>query len=111
MLITMYDTDPESTVEVPSRFEVCPRCKGEGAHDCWEGGIKGDELSQQSPDFFDDYMAGVYSISCTRCGGLRVVEVVDRARVPAPLLARIDGQAREVDAMLELEALERSRGA
>ncbi len=59
MQVTMYDTDPETQVEVPSKFEVCPRCKGHGVQDCWYGGMTGDEMAEQGPEFFDDYMAGV----------------------------------------------------
>lgn len=106
MKVTLYDTDPETTVDLPSTFEVCPRCHGHGVHDCWDGGMTGDEMAEQSPGFFEDYMAGLYSTTCTTCRGLRVVEVLDRPRVPADLLRRVDAQEsadREYHAMAAAE--------
>ncbi|WP_260973270.1 hypothetical protein [Mycolicibacterium llatzerense] len=95
MKVTLYDTDPETTVTLASKFEVCPRCHGRGVHDCWEGGMTGAEMAEQGPEFFEDYRAGMYSTTCTVCHGLRVVEVLDRPRVPADLLTRYDAQEAE----------------
>lgn len=106
MKVTLHDTDPETTVDLPAKFEVCPRCKGHGVHDCWEGGMTGDEMAEQGPEFFEDYMAGLYSTTCTTCNGRRVVEVLDRPRVPADLLKRYDAQEadhREYEAMAAAE--------
>lgn len=98
-------------VELPGKFEVCRRCRGRGTHDCWEGGMTGDEMSQQSPEFFEDYMAGVYSVQCTVCKSLRVVEIIDRQRTPAALLERHDAAERELSECDALAAAERRFGA
>lgn len=95
MKITLYDTDPETAVDLPARFEVCPRCKGRGVHDCWEGGMTGEEMAAQGPEFFADYGAGLYDTACTTCGGRRVVEVLDRPLIPVELLRRYDAQEAE----------------
>ena len=111
MRIELYDTDPATELEVPGKFEVCPRCAGHGVHDCWEGGMTSDEMEQQSPDFLEDYMAGVYSVPCTRCKGVRVIEVIDRSLTAADVLARYDRQARELAYDDELSRAERAYGA
>jgi hypothetical protein len=40
---------------------------------------------EQGPEFVDDYFSGVYDKACSVCKGLRVLEVVDEARIPAAL--------------------------
>ena len=70
----------EQVLNLPAKYEVCWRCSGKGAHDCWEGGMTGDEMAEQGPDFFDDYMSGMYDRQCTECHGKRVLSVVDRLR-------------------------------
>lgn len=80
--ITLTTADG-TDVQVPAKWEVCPRCQGDGTHDCWEGGMTGDEMAEQGPEFMDDYMNGVYSVACAACGGKRVIAVLDRARATA----------------------------
>lgn len=58
------------------KWVVCPRCDGEGSHvnPAVDGhGITSDEMDELGPDFFDDYMGGVYDVTCERCKGRRVV--------------------------------------
>jgi hypothetical protein len=98
-----YETDDE-IVDLPSKFEVCWRCEGKGTHDCWEGGMTGDEMAEQSPDFFEDYRDGVYDTRCTVCSGQRVLEVVDRKQLSPEMLARYDkAEAEKVDYEAECE--------
>jgi hypothetical protein len=111
MKVELFDADPMVEVELPSKFEVCARCAGCGVHDCWEGGMTGDELADQSPEFFDDYMAGMYSVKCTVYNGRRVVEVVDRRLAPEHLLRRYDASERERLEYDALAAAERRYGA
>jgi hypothetical protein len=55
---------------------VCPVCNGEGktvnpnidAH-----GLTREDFDED-PDFAEDYMAGVYDITCAACNGMRVVK-------------------------------------
>ncbi|MCV7174840.1 hypothetical protein [Mycolicibacterium sphagni] len=93
--------DDDGGTEVPGKFEVCPRCRGRGVHDGWDGGMTGDEMAEQGPEFFDDYQSGVYDKRCTVCNGLRVVEVVDTDRLPPGL--RMPYQRAE-RSRLEMEA-------
>ena len=94
---TLTDNDEGSSedVKLPSKFVVCDRCQGRGVHDCWEGGMTGDEMAEQGPEFMDDYLDGMYDKACTVCNGLRVIEVVDRDRLTADLKARYDVSVQE----------------
>src|SRR4051812_45033702 len=69
-----------------TRFVVCPTCQGRGTHvnPAIDGhGITQDEMDEQGPDFFDDYMAGAYDGRCTEGGGRNVVPGCQRCRRPA----------------------------
>lgn len=85
--LCFVDADGEywQDVSLPSKFVVCHRCQGRGVHDAWEGGMTMDEMDEQGPEFMEDYLDGVYDVACSVCGGQRVLEVVDEARVPAKL--------------------------
>jgi len=68
-------------IELPAKWIVCPTCRGAGSHvnpsiDC--GGISASDF-RDDPDFADDYMAGTYDVTCSRCAGRTTVQVADRA--------------------------------
>lgn len=71
---------------LPTKVIVCPRCGGRGSHDCWEGGMTRDEMDEQGPEFFDDYMNGMYSVTCTECDGRNVIDGIDEDRCAPELL-------------------------
>ena len=77
-MITVYDADGLE-IEIPKKFEVCPRCEGAGKHT--NPSIDGNGLSREDfdadPDFEEDYFNGVYDVSCEECHGKRVIEVGD----------------------------------
>ena len=66
-------------VELPGKYEVCPNCNGKGTQ--VNPAIDGHGLSvedfAEDPDFEGAYFSGVYDIPCMKCGGKRVVPVVD----------------------------------
>ena len=66
-------------VELPSKFELCPRCDGRGSH--VNPSVDGDGLTredfEQDPDLEESYFSGVYDVACEECKGLRVGEVPD----------------------------------
>lgn len=104
-----YGREDEAIV-LPAKYEVCGRCMGKGVHDCWEGGMTGDEMAEQGPEFFEDYMSGMYDKRCDECKGDRVILVPDRARAPKKLLAEYDRhQQWEADYQAEV-AHERRMG-
>jgi hypothetical protein len=111
MRYRFFDTeDDEESAVMPSKFEVCWRCRGRGVHDCWEGGMTGDEMAEQSPDFLEDYLSGVYDTTCTVCRGQRVLEVVDEKRLPPFTLARYRESEKQRRAMEAEEEHERRMG-
>lgn len=94
---TFWDEEAETDIEVqlPAKYKVCGRCQGSGSHDCWEGGMTGDEMAEQGPEFIDDYLSGMYSVPCTTCRGQRVVLVVDRPMLSEGQRIRFDAAERE----------------
>ncbi|HVC17681.1 MAG TPA: hypothetical protein VNE18_10310 [Rhodanobacter sp.] len=82
--ITFYSDDTAYTV--PAKFVVCQRCEGRGTHanPSIDGdGLTPEDFDEQGPDFYADYMSGVYDVRCDECVGKRVVLLVDFARMSA----------------------------
>lgn len=80
----------ERKFELPVAKEVCPICEGEGkiVNRSIDGnGISADEF-YDDPDFAEDYMSGVYDVTCDECNGLRVVDVVDESRLDEETIER-----------------------
>lgn len=80
VIIIGMDRDYEEVkISVPSKYEVCPRCGGEGHHSnpSIDGNGFSDEIRDDDPEFYEDYMAGRYDVRCTVCNGERVVSVPD----------------------------------
>ena len=84
------DDSCEETVALPAKYKVCLRCRGRGVHDCWYGGLTGQELDEQGPEFREDYLAGVYDRACDMCQGQRVLLVVDVDLLDVPTRKRFD---------------------
>lgn len=80
----------EFTVELPSKFEVCHRCKGKGTH--VNPSIDGNGLTyedfQEDPDFMESYLKGHYDIRCEECGGERVIAILDEDRCKPRMIER-----------------------
>ena len=74
--VVVYD-DNDNELELPTTWEVCPRCNGTGVHDAWEGGLTSSEMHELDDDFFEDYAAGRYDVPCSECNGERLVAIVD----------------------------------
>ena len=71
--------DDGTEIELPTRWEVCGVCYGEGKHvnpSIDAGGISASQFAED-PFFEGDYFAGVYDVTCSRCGGRTTVRVVD----------------------------------
>ena len=72
----------EEDVVIPSKYEVCDTCRGNGTHvhpDIDGNGISMEEWN--GPDWDDDeresYMSGRYDVVCRECRGERVILVPD----------------------------------
>lgn len=65
---------------LPKKRIVCPTCDGKGKHvnpSIDAHGITSDEMHELGFEFQEDYMSGVYDVSCYECKGNNVVEAVD----------------------------------
>lgn len=87
-------------------MRVCSICRGRGrmvnpSIDC--GGLTREDFDD--PDFAEDYRAGRYNVTCSGCGGLRVVP--EWVNMPAEIVA-LEGDDAEYAAMC---AAERRMGA
>lgn len=66
-------------IELPWKYGVCPVCEGKGKHvnpSIDAGGLSA-EAFYDDPDFAEDYMSGIYDVTCNRCCGKRVVPQAD----------------------------------
>ena len=64
-----------------SKYQVCPRCEGEGTHtnpSIDGNGITSSEMAELGPEFEEAYFSGRYDVQCELCRGRRVVTVEDR---------------------------------
>lgn len=69
-------------VELPVVFEVCGTCNGKGSHvnpSIDSNGLTASDFDED-PDFRENYMSGMYDVTCNECGGKRVVPILDEAR-------------------------------
>lgn len=82
----------------PSKFTLCPTCEGRGTHvnrNVDGHGITQDEMDELGPDFFEDYMSGVYDVRCETCNGLRVVPACEHPDCTAPTIVVLLGDEDE----------------
>ena len=97
---------------LPTKWEVCPVCRGEGKHvnpGIDAGGLSADYAND--PDFMDDYMDGVYDVPCNRCKGKRVVAVVDWNALDDDRKAAYEKQLKEEADDAALQRAELAMGA
>jgi hypothetical protein len=74
------DDGEEVSVLLPGKHEVCDECGGHGRHTnrAIDGnGITASEWADWDDDEREAYMTGKYDVTCTVCGGEKVVAVVD----------------------------------
>jgi hypothetical protein len=70
-------------ITLPTKKAVCPDCKGTGSHvnRAIDGnGITSSEMAELGDDFREDYLAGVYDVTCETCEGANVVDELDEER-------------------------------
>lgn len=83
--ITVYISAPggESLeVELPAKRQMCTRCDGTGRHtnpSIDGNGITASEMEELGDDFREDYLSGVYDVTCGTCKGEKIIEVLDHA--------------------------------
>lgn len=106
--------DSGDELALPAKYEVCPTCQGRGRHvnpAIEPHGLTQEDFDEEGPEFFDDYMSGVYDVQCQECRGERVVAVIDRDSCSPEQLRCYEASCRELAEMRALEAAERRMGA
>ncbi len=77
-------SDAEQKIELPARYEICERCRGEGHHSnpSIDGnGITSSEFAEWDEDEVEGYFSGRYDIACEeRCDNGKAL-VVDEQRL------------------------------
>lgn len=105
---TVNDEGAEIVMEIPAKYEVCPRCEGRGTHvnpAIDEHGISPEEFAED-PDFEEAYFSGRYDVACEMCKGLRVILVPDETKADKAILKayyRHLRDLREIDAIYRAE--------
>lgn len=83
-MLTLTFSIGEDDMVIPAKYAVCDNCEGKGTQvnpNVDGNGLTQEDFDEQGPDFFDDYMSGVYDIPCLECHGMRVVLVADENRL------------------------------
>lgn len=65
---------------LPAHWVVCDRCHGDGTHvdpRVDGNGFTMDEWHEMGREFQDDYRSGRYDVTCSQCGGRRVMPELD----------------------------------
>ena len=76
-LYVEHDDGTSEEIELPTHWEVCPVCDGEGKHVNPSIDAGGINPADEDPEFLEDYMSGVYDVVCNHCGGRTTVREVD----------------------------------
>jgi hypothetical protein len=108
------DCDGMTEVSFPTHWEVCSRCHGTGSHtnpSIDGNGLSAEYMHEAGPEFMEDYIGGVYDVTCYTCHGLRVEAVVDWNRLTEAQRSQLEKHwAEEAAYRAEVEA-ERRWGA
>lgn len=102
-------------VKLPTKWDVCPVCDGEGKHvnpaiDC--NGLTAEDFAED-PDFYDEYMSGTYDVTCNRCNGRTTVRVIDwdSPEITPEVHEMYLRQEREAEEIRACQRAERMMGA
>lgn len=85
----------------PTKWEICPHCRGEGKSSAYLGAFTADQM-RDDPDFMEDYFAGNYDRTCEDCKGSGKVQEVDMDRMSKEDLDRLHADDK-ADAEYEAE--------
>jgi RecJ-like exonuclease len=73
--------DDGSEVALPSKWVICSACDGHGKSSAYLGAYTQDEMDQQGPEFFEEYISGGYDRTCGACDGSGKVQVADHSKM------------------------------
>jgi hypothetical protein len=77
--LVLFNEDGTETV-IPSKWEICGHCSGEGTSSAYLGAFTSDDWSQMDDEWKDDYIAGHFDRACEHCEGGKV-KVPDFSRM------------------------------
>lgn len=115
--ITVYieTAEGDEERELPTRWEICECCRGEGKSSRYLGAITQSDRepggSWDDPEDFAEYMRGGYDRTCDECDGSGKVRVVDEERCAPELLEAWREQCRDDAELDAIERAERRMGA
>lgn len=110
MLTKIYDLD-ENEIDLPTRWEICPTCQGEGKSSAYLGAFTAEDMYEEGPEFIEEYCRGDYDRACDACSGAGKIRVVDEERIPSDLRALYEEQMREEMDYQSMCRMERMMGA
>jgi hypothetical protein len=88
-LVTLMAGDDWSPdVELPAKWEICSRCRGDGTHwhPAFDNGITAEDRDRDwDEESWQDLMNGLYDVRCEECKGSGKVLVVNEDAIPADL--------------------------
>lgn len=75
-------------LNLPTQWEICSGCKGEGKSSAYLGSFSSDDMNED-PEFYHDYMSGMFDRSCTLCHGSGKVRTIMYHLLPVELAIEI----------------------
>jgi RecJ-like exonuclease len=104
--------DDGMDVELPTCWEICSTCDGNGAHSQRLGAITSDEWNNDwDEESRETYLRGGYDATCESCSGSGKVRVVDVERLTAEQLALWEAWQKDEAEYQALCKMERDMGA
>lgn len=100
----------EGKEPLPTRWEVCFSCKGEGRSSRYLGAFTSDDMYELGDEFREDYVSGVYDRMCDECEGRSTVREPDYDRMTPDQNRDWDGWVHSYSALRAEEAAERKFG-
>lgn len=108
---TLY-RDDGSEQQLPTHWEICDNCRGDGQLPLQGIVITADDWADWDDDDRHEYMHGTaYNSNCVECGGSGKIRVVDEDQLDEDTLAEWHRQLDEIADMRAMEAAERRMGA
>lgn len=101
----------EGEKKLPTKWEICPECRGAGKSSAYLGSYTQSEMDEWGPEFFEEYMSGDYDRKCEVCNGTGKIQVVDEELLSEEDQKAYAEQLREERSEWQEREMERRMGA